>query len=43
MPVVVKTIVFTAMVMLTLVSMWTTYVSLNDSVLPEPRVSMTMA
>jgi len=40
MPVVVKAIVFTAMVMLTLVSMWTTYVSLNDSVLPEPKVNI---
>jgi len=40
MPVVVKAIVFTAMVMLTVVSMWTTYVSLNDSVLPEPKVNI---
>lgn len=31
-------IVFVAMVMLTTVSMWTTYVSLNDSILPEPKL-----
>lgn len=29
---------FVGMVLLTLVSMWTTYVSVNDSILPEPKV-----
>jgi len=43
MPVVVKTIVFAAMVILTVVSMWTTYVSLNDSVLPEPKVNIRLS
>lgn len=31
-------IIFIAMVLLTIVSMWTTYVSLRDSILPEPNV-----
>lgn len=31
-------IVFVAMVLLTIVSIWTTYVSLNDSILPEPKI-----
>lgn len=34
-----RTIIFIAMVMLTVVSMWTTYVSLRDSILPEPEVT----
>lgn len=34
-----RSIVFVAMVMLTVVSMWTTYVSLHDSILPEPEVT----
>ena len=33
-----KFIVYVAMTMLTLVSMWTTYASLHDSILPEPSV-----
>ena len=32
-----RSIIFVAMVMLTIVSMWTTYVSLRDSILPEPQ------
>lgn len=35
---VVKIAILTAMVILTVVSMWTTYESLNDSILPEPTV-----
>jgi len=31
-------VVFIAMVLLTIVSMWTTYVSLRDSILPEPTL-----
>lgn len=34
------TLVFAAMVLLTAVSMWTTYVSLHDSILPEPTVEI---
>jgi hypothetical protein len=33
-------IVYIAMVILTIVSMWTTYISLRDSILPEPIVSI---
>ncbi|MBI2434140.1 MAG: hypothetical protein HYV26_14885 [Candidatus Hydrogenedentes bacterium] len=33
-------IFFVAMVILTIVSMWTTYVSLRDSILPEPSISI---
>jgi hypothetical protein len=33
-----RIIVFVAMVILTIVSMWTTYVSLHDSILPEPEI-----
>ena len=32
--------IFLAMVLLTIVSMWTTYASLQDSILPEPRVAI---
>lgn len=35
-----RSIVFIAMLLLTLVSMWTTYVSVRDSVLPEPAVDV---
>lgn len=35
-----RSIAFVAMVMLTMVSMWTTYVSLHDSILPEPTISI---
>lgn len=35
-----KGAIFLAMVILTLVSMWTTYSSLQDSILPEPVVSI---
>jgi hypothetical protein len=31
-------IVFVAMVLLTIVSIWTTYISLTDSILPEPKL-----
>lgn len=31
-----KSIVYVAMILLTVVSMWTTYTSLHDSILPEP-------
>ncbi|MBN2307700.1 MAG: hypothetical protein JXR94_01945 [Candidatus Hydrogenedentes bacterium] len=31
---------FVGMVLLTLVSMWTTYVSVNESILPDPKVSI---
>ncbi len=34
-----RSIIFVAMVMLTLVSMWTTYVSLHDSILPGPELT----
>ncbi len=33
-----KGAIFVAMVILTLVSMWTTYASLQDSILPEPKI-----
>ena len=36
----VRTIVLIAMILLTMVSMWTTYVSLHDSILPEPVVEL---
>lgn len=35
-----RTILFIAMVMLAVVSMWTTYVSLRDSILPTPEVDL---
>ena len=35
---IVKITILTAMVILTVVSMWTTYESLNDSILPEPTI-----
>jgi hypothetical protein len=31
---------FVGMVLLTIVSMWTTYVSVNDSILPEPKIGI---
>lgn len=37
-----KGAIFLAMVILTLVSMWTTYASLKDSILPEPVVPIPM-
>jgi hypothetical protein len=37
-----KGAIFLAMVILTMVSMWTTYASLQDSILPEPLVSIPM-
>ncbi len=40
MKVLTQTIIFVAMVILTIVSMWTTYVSLHDSILPEPAVNI---
>ncbi|HOZ46391.1 MAG TPA: hypothetical protein PLO37_14830 [Candidatus Hydrogenedentes bacterium] len=35
-----RAIIVTAMIVLTVVSMWTTYVSLKDSILPEPTISV---
>ncbi len=35
-----RSIVFIAMLLLTIVSMWTTYVSVRDSVLPEPAIDI---
>ena len=32
-----------AMSMLSLVSIWTTYASLNDSILPEPKIAIPLA
>jgi len=42
MGVVSKGAIFLAMVILTIVSMWTTYASLKDSILPEPMVAIPM-
>lgn len=40
MEITIRSIILVAMVLLTIVSMWTTYVSLHDSVLPEPAVNV---
>jgi hypothetical protein len=37
-----KLLIFLSMVILTVVSIWTTYVSLNDSIFPDPKVSIPM-
>jgi hypothetical protein len=37
-----KLLIFLSMVILTVVSMWTTYVSLNDSIFPEPKIPVPM-
>ncbi len=39
----IRTIVLVAMVLLTIVSMWTTYVSLKESILPEPTVNIPLS
>lgn len=38
----VKTIVYFCMIMLMIVSMWTTYASLHDSILPTPLINITL-
>ena len=43
MRIIVRVMVFLAMALLAIASMWTTYVSLNDSILPTPKVDIPLA
>lgn len=43
MHIIVRILIFIAMVLLTVASMWTTYVSLHDSILPNPKVDIPIA